>query len=865
MFSTWASGGTLVLVSEEVRRDPAALLALLIEERIERLFQPFVALQQLAEAAVSRGRVPVSLRDLITAGEQLQVTAAVAELFRRLPKARLWNQYGPTETHVATALLLAGAPEDPARWPALPPIGRPIAGHRVRLLDRDLLPVPAGVAAELAIGGAGLARGYLGRPDLTAERFIPDPCADEPGERLYRTGDLARYLPGGLSGPDGMLEYLGRIDRQIKVRGHRVEPGEIEAVIASQPGVRAVAVVAREDGPGGLRLIAYGDWDEGMEAALRETLQARLPAPMIPAAFVALATLPLTPSGKVDRHALAAIAPAAPTAPRGGGSPPATSTERELASLWRTVLPGADGAGGDIGREDNFFALGGHSLLAIQLIARLRSVFGVDLPLRRVFEHPTLAGLAAAMVREGAHETAWSEEPIPRRDLREAPLSSFQELQWRFEKERPGTRAYNLSSSHLLRGRLEADLLERCLAEVVRRHGALRTRIEERDGTAVQVVEPTVSFHLTRIDLGAIPAAERPAEAARLGVLEGGTGFDLRRAPLLRAALIRLAPEEHALLLSCHHIVSDGWSMGVLVGEITALYRAWGAGEPSPLPELPIQYTDYALWQRERLAGPAMEAQLAWWCARLRGWRPLELPLDRPRPATACGHLGKSVFGALPAARVDALREIGRGESASLFMLLLAAFELVLGRWCGQEDFLVGAPVAGRGRPETEPLIGYFVNLLPLRADLSGRLTFRQLLRRVRTAVLDAFANPDVPFVRLAEEAAADRPSLPPLVQAVLNVLSFPSSPVSPFPNDELPGGLQIEPLAAARLYARQDLRLQVSEAAEGLVLHAIYDAALFLPARMEELLRHYVHILDQAGRDPDALLSDLPYSEGIS
>jgi acyl carrier protein len=591
-----------------------------------------------------------------------------------------------------------------------------------------------------------------------------------------------------------------------------------------------------------------------VETALRERLQARLPEPMIPSAFVALAALPLTPSGKVDRRALAGIAP---EPVRGGGSPPAGPVERELAALWQEVLGAGSGEEGGIGREDNFFALGGHSLLAIQLVARLRSAFGVDLPLRRVFEHPTLAGLAAVLARE----TAWREEPIPRRGLREAPLSSFQEPQWRFEKEHPGTSTYNLSSSHLLRGPLDADLLERCLAEVVRRHGALRTRIAERDGAAaVQVVEPKVPFHLARIDLGAIPPAERPAEAARLGVQEGSTGFDLRRAPLLRAALIRLGREEHALLLSCHHIVSDGWSMGVLVGEVAALYRALGAGEPSPLPELPLQYADYALWQRERLAGPAVEAQLAGWRARLRGWRPLELPLDRPRPAVR-GRLGKSVFGLLPAERVEALRELGRGESASLFMLLLAAFELLLGRWSGQEDFLVGAPVAGRGRRETEPLIGYFVNLLPLRADLSGRPTFRQLLRRVRTGVLEAFANADVPFARLVEETGADRdPSVPPLVQAFLNVLSFPPSPSS---SNELPGGLRLEPLAAARLDARQDLGIQVSEAADGLVLHAIYDAALFVPERMDELLRQYVHILDRAGRDPDARLSGLPHLEG--
>jgi hypothetical protein len=323
--------------------------------------------------------------------------------------------------------------------------------------------------------------------------------------------------------------------------------------------------------------------------------------------------------------------------------------------------------------------------------------------------------------------------------------------------------------------------------------------------------------------------------------------------------LIELGAEEHALFLSCHHMVSDGWSMGVLVSELAALYPAFGAGEPSPLPELPIQYTDYTLWQRERLTGPLLEGQLAWWRARLRGWQVLDLPLDRPRPPVR-RRLGKSAFGLLPAGLVEALHELACGESASLFMLLLAAFELLLGRWSGQDDFLVGTPVAVRSRPETEPLIGFLTNLLALRADLSGEPTFRELLRRVRSTVLEAFANPDVPFTRLTEEMGEGHdPSRPPLVQVVLNVLTFPSSP---FSSNELPGGLRLEPLAAARLDARQDLGILVSEAAEGLALEVIYDAALFVPARMDELLRQYRHILDQAVRDPDARLSGPPCFE---
>ncbi len=838
LFSTWASGGTLVLMPEELRRDPAGLLAFLNEARIERLFQPFVALQQLAEAAREQGRPVPALRELITAGEQLWVTPTVARLFAQ--GARLFNEYGPTETHVTTVHRLQG----PAGgWPALPPIGRPIANHRAHLLDRGGRPVPAGVPGELHVGGAGLARGYFGRPDLTAERFVPDPSGVESGARLYRTGDLARWTAAG------DLEYLGRTDSQVKVRGFRVEPGEVEAAVIAHPGVRDAAVVARQDPPGGLRLVAYVVWEggAGAEAGLREALQARLPAAMVPASFVALEALPLTPSGKLDRRALAGPA----FAPRGGDAaggylPPSTPTERELAAIWSEVLGVAR-----IGARDDFFALGGHSLMAVQILSRVRGRLGVDLPVRDLFEAPVLADLARRA--DAARRETGAPPAMARLGLAEAPLSFAQIRLWFLDRLEPGGAVYVLPFGLRMSGALSPVVLAAVLGEVVRRHEALRTTFEERAGEPVQVIAPARRWVLPVVDLADLPAAERERTAGELGREEARRPFDLERGPLFRATLLRLGAAEHVLLLDIHHIVADGWSIGVLVREITALYGAAVAGGPSPLPELPIQYADFAVWQRGWLQGEALERQLAYWRRRLAGAPPLlELPTDRPRAATPSRRSGR-LLAAFGSGLPRELPRFAQGHEATLFMVLLAGLQALLSRATGQDDVVVGSPVANRNRPEIEPLVGFFVNTLVLRGEVAGDRPFRDLLDRARQATLEAYAHQDLPFERLVEELQPERRlGVSPLFQVLCALQNTPMGEM------EL-RGLTLAPVDIVAASTPFDLELSFMEGPDALHALVSYNADLFDPATVLRLVAHLETLFAGAVADPARPVSDLP------
>jgi len=844
MFSTWGTGGTLVLMPEEMRRDPNALLSFLIERRIERLFQPFVALQQLAEAAREQGRTPASLRELVTAGEQLRITPAVAALCAG--GARLFNEYGPTETHLTSAFVLQG---EAGGWPALPPIGRPIANHRILLLDRGRRPVPAGVAGELCIGGAGLARGYFRRPELTAERFIPDPGGREPGARLYRTGDLARWMAGG------DLEYLGRTDFQVKVRGYRVEPGEVEMAVVAHPGVRDAAVVARQD-PGGLRLVAYVVWEgESAEAVLREALKATLPAPMVPSAFVGLAALPLTPSGKVDRRALAGPSFAAQgVAATAGYVEPAAGAERELAAIWSEVL-GIE----RVGAGDDFFDLGGHSLLATRVVSRVRQALGVELPLRVIFEAPTIAGLAAWIERARAVSGATAGgpavmPPVARapRDL-PPPLSFAQTRLWFLDRLAPGSVAYTLPFALRLSGELSPAALAAVLGEVVRRHEALRTTFAERGGEPVQVIAPAGRWLLPLTDLDSLPAEVREAEARRLAESAAARPFDLERGPLFRAVLLRLGAAEHLLLLEIHHIVADGWSLGVLVEEITALYGAALAGAESPLPELPIQYADFAVWQRSWLQGEELLRRLAYWRDRLAGSPAiLELPADRPRPAVPARPVGRVTTVFSP----DLARQLARfaqRNRSSLFMLLLAGFQALLGRLTGQRDIPLGSPVANRNQAEFEPLIGFFVNLLVLRGDLAGDLSFRDLLARVRQSTLEDYAHQDLPFELLVEELRPQRHlSATPLFQAMCALQNAPMGSM------DLPG-LSFAPLEVEPSFTRFDLELNASESEGALVVSFIYSAELFDRTTVQRLAGFLEALLRGAAADDGRRLSELP------
>jgi amino acid adenylation domain-containing protein len=849
--STWAAGGTLVLISEEARRDPAALLARLRDEGIERLFLPFVALQQLAETA--RGAPPPeSLREIVTAGEQLRVTPAIAGLFTRLPGARLHNHYGPSETHVATAFVLEG---EPAAWPALPPIGRPVAGARVHVTDLDGRPAPVGAPGELLLGGALLARGYLDQPRLTAERFVPDPFAAEAGTRLYRTGDLARWRS------EGALEFLGRLDAQVKIRGYRVEPGEVEAALTAHPAVAAAVVVPREERPGDRRLVAWVVPAAGVEIdprALRSFVAGRLPEFMVPSEILPTGSLPRTPGGKVDRRALARRTPGPPAAAAEGFVAPRTAIEETLSWIWAEVL-GIE----RVGATDGFFDLGGHSLLGTQVMARVRDALGVELPLRVLFETPRLEDLAGRIEREkrsgaGPSKIQPGSLSTAPGGGRIAPVSFGQHRLWFLDRLDPGSAAYHLPVALRLSGRLHIEALARAFGEIVRRHEAFRTTFAEDGGEPFQIVHPFAPrppFPLPVVDLTALPPERAREEVDRGGRREAGHPFSLLRGPLLRALLFRLAPDEHVAVTTVHHIVSDGWSMGILVREVGALYGAFVLGRASPLPELPVQVADCAAWQRGALQGERLEELLRWWRQALAGApQVLDLPSDRPRPPVL-SRRGTQRPAALPDALAAGLRAVSRREGATLFMTLLAGLAGVVGRWTGGDDLLIAAPVAGRTRPEMEGLIGFFVNDLALRADLSGDPPFRELVRRVRGMALGAFAHQDLPFERVVEEVLEERsPSHPPLCQIAFAFQNTPRGSLT------LPR-LVLEPLPVDSGTTKLDLVLSLGEeGSAGPVAGAWeFSTDLFDPPTLERLAGHFRTLLAGAVEDPERPLSELP------
>jgi amino acid adenylation domain-containing protein len=616
------AGARLVVASREVAQDGPRLASLLSSSGAT-LLQATPATWRMLEESGWRGSPELTM---LCGGEALP-----RELARTLrPRGRaLFNLYGPTETTIWSTVHRVSSGDGPV------PLGRAIANTRLHVLDERLRHVPPGVPGELWIGGHGVARGYLGRPDLTAERFLPDPFGGETGQRIYRTGDLVRRRV------DGRLEYLGRTDEQAKVRGFRVELGEVEAALAQHPFVQSGAVVARDDSSGQKRLFAYFVVRPGHDPSateLRTFLGERLPAYMVPTGFARLDVLPLTPNGKVDRRALPEIAPSRPEL--GALVPPRTATEAELVHLWRDIL-----RAGEVGVHDNFFELGGHSILATQMVSRLRDTLGVELPLRRLFETPTVAGVAdwIADAQGGSRE---AEAAIPRLATEHGrPLSFGQERLWFLERMDPGSPTYNLSGAVRLRGALDRPALERSLQEVVRRHEALRATFADEAQGVVQRIGPSPIVPFDQSDLSGIAPEEREANARRLAEQESRRPFDLRSGPLFRARLLRLGEEDHVLVLVMHHIVSDAWSMGVLVREIGTLYRAFAAGEPSPLPELPVQYGDFAAWQRQALETEGLRGQLEYWKKQLGAGLPtLELPLDRPRPQQRMGAGGHEVF-----------------------------------------------------------------------------------------------------------------------------------------------------------------------------------------------------------------------------
>ncbi len=837
-FSVWEIwgallyGGRLVIVPHPTSRSPEDLHALLARERVTVLSQTPSAFRQLAAV---ESEAELALRWVVFGGEALEPRALLPWLRRHGDGApRLANMYGITETTVHVTWRGIGREDAEAGRGSV--IGRAIADLRVYVLHAGGEPAPVGAPGEMYVGGAGVSRGYLGRPELTAERFVPDPYSGEAGARLYRSGDRARWTGAG------ELEYLGRADQQVKVRGFRIEPGEVEAQLAALAGVREAVVVAREDVPGEARLVAYVVPAAGAEspdaAELRARLAERLPAHMVPSAFVVLEGLPLTSNGKLDRGALPA-----PGGESGGGrayAAPRTPTEEIVAGVWAEAL-GVE----RVGAHDDFFALGGHSLLATRVVSRLRRALGVEVPMRALFEAPTVAALAER-VAAGARAEAPPVVPVDR--TRPLPLSFAQRRLWLLDRMEPGSAAYNVPVALRLRGPLDEEALERALGEVVRRHETLRTVFRAAGGDEpVQVVLPPGPVALARIDLARLPGSEREARLRELAREEAARPFDLERGPVFRASLVRLDDGDAAALFTVHHVASDQWSSEVLVSELSALYAG------SPLPDLPVQYADFAVWQRAWLTGDVLEREVGYWRGRLAGAPPLlELPTDRPRPAAASDRGGVRSLALAPATTA-ALRALSRREGATLFMTLAAAFQALLSRYGGEEDVSVGTPVAGRTRLETEGLIGFFVNTLVLRADLSADPGARGLLAQTRERVLEAQAHQDLPFERLVEELGVER-SLghAPLFQAMLTL-------ADPRPASLRLPGVEVEPLETGSGATPFDLSLVLRDEGDRLVGSLEFRTDLFDGATAGRMLEHYRVLLEGMAADPERRVSALP------
>ncbi|MFG2602568.1 non-ribosomal peptide synthase/polyketide synthase [Streptomyces sp. NPDC048514] len=845
-FSVWElwgpllHGGRLVVVPEDTARSPEDFLRLLADEAVTVLNQTPSAFYPLARADAEDPRTGdrLALRTVIFGGEALDVSR-LAGWYARHPDTapRLVNMYGITETtvHVTYAPLDRAT----ARTGTASPIGTGIPDLRVHVLDDTLQPVPPGAVGEMYVAGEGLARGYLGRPGLTATRFLADPFG-RPGTRMYRTGDRARRRA------DGTLEYLGRADQQVKIRGYRIEPGEIEAALHTHPGVGAATVGVYEDAAGTRRLVAHVVGTGSGESAappppaaeLRSHLEGLLPAHMVPAAYVPMTALPLTVNGKLDRRALPAPGPDG-FAAEADRTPPRTPAERLVATAWTDVLD-TDGVGAD----DDFFALGGDSILAVRVVSRLRAAFGTDVSPRLLFTHPRLSDLAAALGDPPAGDTAPAGAVPPADPDTPAPLSYAQQRLWFLDRFEPGSTEYTTLSVLRLRGPLDRAALHTALDGLVARHEALRTTFEEHDGQARQIVHPP-----SPVDL----PLEHLTDAAGLDALldrAAATPFDLAAGPLLRARLACLAADDHVLILAVHHIVTDGWSMGVLGRDLGELYTAAHENRPAALPALPVRYTDFAAWQRTR--ADRIEAGLGHWRQALAGVTPLELPTDRPRPAVRTRD-GALLTFTLPAALTERLRERGREADATLYMTLVTACQVLLARWAGQQDLTVGTVTAGRDRPELHDMVGMFVNTLVLRARVRPELPFRELLSEVRGTVLDAFAHQEVPFERVVDALQPERDtSRTPLFQVMVALHNLGAEAL------RLPG-LQTEPVTPPVRNATFDLAFDFVEQDGGLTGYLEYDTGLFDTATVVQLADRLRILLEAAAEDPGRPVGALP------
>ena len=792
-------------------------------------------MRQLIQTVFEQGDQPNRydrLRKIFVGGDVVG-TDLLADMQKAFVSSEIRVLYGPTEAAIICTSYLV----DPDHLSERRLIGTPLSNVRLRLYDRRRNLVPIGVAGEIFIGGDSVSLRYLNRDALTAEKFV---TIEE--ERFYRSGDLGRYLP------DGNLEFLGRIDEQVKVRGYRIELGEIEFVISQHQGVREAVVALRDDGERDKQLVAY-IVPANVESApkigeLRIHAQQKLPEYMVPARWMIVEALPLTQHGKVDRRLLPAPETTTSESTYAG---PRTPVEELLVGVWQEVLRLKE-----IGIHDNFFELGGHSLLATRVSSKLRQRLGMELPVRILFERPTISAIAEWLEESERRAAGVGSPEIKRRESdQELPLSFAQQRLWFLDQLEPGTSFYSIPAAVQMSGRLDHEALKRALNEIVRRHEVLRTRFTTEGGVAQQIVAAEMELELEIIDLQEFGAEEREALAASLMQEEAQRPFDLSVGPLLRVKLLQLGETEQVVLLTMHHIVSDGWSMGVLIGEVAALYEAYREGRESPLPELAIQYGDFAVWQREWLQGEVLEQQLSYWRQQLAALPVLELPTDGARPAVQSYRGAHHSFRLAPELAAG-LKELSQQEGVTLYMTLLAAFQVLLSRYSGQQDVVVGTDIANRNRAEIEPLIGFFINQLVLRTDLSGAPSFAELLGRVREVCLGAYAHQDVPFEKLVEELQPERDlSRGPLFQVKLILQNAPS------------GELRLEGLQLSRVRGRSetakfDLTVALTEAGGVLSGTVEYNTDLFGEPTMARLVGHYEQLLESIVKDRQVAVSEL-------
>ncbi|MFF4038451.1 amino acid adenylation domain-containing protein, partial [Streptomyces sp. NPDC001816] len=830
LFAPLIAGGTVVMAPHGAESDPAALVrAVAVHDITVLQVVPSVLRLLIEEPAWADC---TALRMVLSGGEPLH-----AELVQRLLQrtdVEVWNSYGPTECTVnATEHRV-----DSAQTVGSVPIGRPIHHTQALVLDLYGMPAPIGVTGELHLGGAGVARGYLGRPGLTADRFVPDPFG-RPGARLYRTGDLVRWRP------DGTLEYVDRVDHQVKVNGVRIEPAEIEAALFAHPGVQACAVTAvKTDGTA--RLVAYVRHDGPLDpTGLRAFLRGRLPETHLPSLFIQLDAFPLTASGKIDRAALPAP-DQAPATGRPTRVPPRTSAEHTVAAAWRDILGTDTGQDDDgLGVLDDFFQLGGSSLQLTRLANKLRAASGMTIPLRALLTATTIEAQARLIAPEGTADR--SVLPAPR-DGAALPLSFGQRRLWFLDRMAPRSPEWVTGLWLRVPRGLDADAVRHCLDVLVARHEVLRTTYAAVDGEPVQIpatdgTMPIRTVETTRADLTATLREEL------------SHGFDLTIGPVARALLVRLPDEQDGLLLTLHHIASDGWSSGVLERELRRLLTDRAADRDSELPPLSVQYADYAVWERQRLTDEVVDAELTHWRQVLDGIEPLALPTDRQRPPVR-DSLGDSVPFTVPATVAENLATLGRQHGATPFMTLLTAYATLLARHTGQWDIPVGTPTAGRDRPELEGVVGFFLNSLVLRCRLDGSLDFAEAVQRVRDVCRDAFAHGTLPFERLVEALEPERDlSRTPLYQAAFDL------------HDELFGGSaeaagaveaaeDMSVVQKALSVAKTDLTLYMKRQPDGSFAGSFeYATSLFERATVERIAARYVRLLEAFAARPHSRL----------